>query len=244
MSEAENLTEAKAGALADRLGREERLECALDHFGGHARPGIGHRHADIVARLDIADGVGAERDVARRDDQLADPLHRVARIDRQVDDRVFQLMGIDESRPRLGVEPGLDDDPLAQCAVEQIRHASDQRTAVDPFGQERLGAGEGKQAAGQRGGAGGALHRVVEVDHDLASRAVETAAGEIDPANDDRQHVVEIMRDATGQLTNGFHLLDLAELGFGRLAIDRLGLERLVGKAEFAGAILDRCLER
>ena len=41
---------------------------------------------------------------------------------------------------------------------------ADQLAAVDALGQQRLGAGEGQQAAGQRGGAGRAFHRIVEVD--------------------------------------------------------------------------------
>ena len=43
--EAENLAEPEAGALADRLGGEERLEHALQHLGRHAAAGIGHRDA-------------------------------------------------------------------------------------------------------------------------------------------------------------------------------------------------------
>ena len=92
--------------------------------------------------------------------------------------------------------------------------------AVDALGQQRLGAGEGQQAAGQRGGAGGALHRVGEVGHDLAARAVEAAPGEVDAADHDRQHVVEVVGDAAGQLADRLHLLDLAQLGLGGLPLD------------------------
>ncbi len=78
---------------------------------------------------------------------------------------------------------------------------------------------------------------------DLALRAVEPPAGEIDPADDDRQHVVEVVRDASGQLADGLHLLDLAQLGFGRFALLGFRFERLVRLDQLAGAIGDRLFE-
>ena len=49
VGEAENLAEAEAGALADRLGGEEGLEHALEMLGRHAAAGVGDADADIVA---------------------------------------------------------------------------------------------------------------------------------------------------------------------------------------------------
>ena len=60
VGEAEDLAEAEAGALADRLGGEEGLERALAHFGGHAAAGVGDRDADIFAGADVADFIGRE----------------------------------------------------------------------------------------------------------------------------------------------------------------------------------------
>ena len=170
-------------------------------------------------------------------------VHRVARIDRQVDDRILQLVRVDEHRPRASSAKIGDLDPLAQRPVQQLAHAADQDGAVDPLGHQRLGAGEGQQAAGQRGGAGRAFHGVGEVGHDLAPRAVEPAPGEVDAADHHRQHIVEVVGDAAGQLADGLHLLDLAKLGLGRLALDRLGLQRLVGLPQLLGPLAHRLLE-
>ena len=159
---------------------------------------------------------------SRGDAHHAAAVHRVARVDREIDDRIFELVRIDVGRPGFRREVDLDADPLAQRAVEQVGHAADQLIAVDALGQQRLGAGEGQQAPGQRGGAGRAFHRIVEVRHDFAARAVEAPQCKVDAADDDRQHVVEVVGDAAGQLADRFHLLDLAELGFGRLAFLRL----------------------
>ena len=111
------------------------------------------------------------------------------------------------------------------------------------FGQQRLGAGERQQPPGQRRGAGRALHRVGEVGHHLALGAVEPAAGEIDAADHHRQHVVEVVRDAAGQLADRLHLLHLPQLRFGQLALDRFGAQRLVGRLQFLRALGDRLFE-
>ena len=145
--------------------------------------------------------------------------------------------------PAFVREAGLDVDPLADRAVDQLEHVLDQLGRRHRFRQQRLGAGEGEQAAGEGGGAGRALHRIVEVEFDLAARAVQLAPGEVEPADDDRQHVVEIVGDAAGQLADRLHLLDLAQLGLGRGALGRLRLEPLVGVAKLARAFLHRLIE-
>ena len=123
MGEAEDLAEAEAGALADRLGGEERLERAFPDFLGHAAAGVGDRKLEIFAGLDVADGIGGHGHILGGDRQAAVAVHRVAGVDREIEDRIFELVRIDEHRPGFGVEPGLDLDPLAQRAVEQVGHA-------------------------------------------------------------------------------------------------------------------------
>ena len=110
-------------------------------------------------------------------------------------------------------------------------------------GSKRLGAGEGQQAAGQRGGAGRALHRIGEMVHHFLARTAQPAAGKVDPADHHGEHIVEVVGDAAGQLADRLHLLHLAKLGLGRLALDRLGLQRLVGFPQFLGAVAHRLLQ-
>ena len=66
----------------------------------------------------------------------------------------------------------------------------------------------------------------------------------VDPPDDDREHVVEVVGDAAGQLADRLHLLDLAKLGFGGLALLGLGLERLVRLPQLLRAIADGKLKR
>ena len=71
----------------------------------------------------------------------------------------------------------------------------------------------------------------------------EPAAGEIDAADHHRQHVVEVVRDAAGQLADRLHLLHLPQLRFGQLALDRFGAQRLVGRLQLLRALRHRLLE-
>ena len=194
-------------------------------LGRDAAAGVVDADADIVAGGKIG-GLGlVQGDVVDLDAEIAAPAHRVAGVDGEVEDRILELGGIGPDVPDVVGEAGVDGDPLADRAVDQFEHVLDQLGRRDRLGQQGLGAGEGEQAAGQSGGAGGALHRIVEVELDLAARAVQLAPGEIEAADDDREHIVEIVGDAAGQLADRLHLLDLAQLRLGGGALGRLLLE-------------------
>src|SRR3546814_2168270 len=93
------------------------------------------------------------------------------------------------------------------------------------FGAGGFRSGEGQQPPRQVGGAVGAVERVGEVALRLFGRIGKPALRQLEPADDDRQHIVEIMRDAAGQLADGFHLLRLAQLRLRLLAVDHLRSE-------------------
>ena len=67
VGEPENLAEAEAGALADRLGGEEGLERAVEHLGLHPAAGVGDADPHIIAGANVADLVGGERHILGRD---------------------------------------------------------------------------------------------------------------------------------------------------------------------------------
>ena len=64
--------QAEAGALADVLGREVRLEDPRAHVGGHADAGVGHGEHHVRARL--------ARPAGQRRLRIE---HRVGGLDRQ-----------------------------------------------------------------------------------------------------------------------------------------------------------------
>ena len=111
-----------------------------------------------------------------------------------------------------------------------VGHAGDQPVDVDRLGIERLLAREGEQAAGQRGGALGALqgHVARPADAWAAGRSPSSgscAADRVQPAHDHGQQIVEVVRHAAGELAHGLHLLRLAQLLLGLAARLMLGFE-------------------
>jgi hypothetical protein len=73
---------------------------------------------------------------------------------------------------------------------------------------------------------------------------VEPPQREVDATDDNREHIVEVVRDAPCQLADGLHLLDLAELRFGGLAIGSLGLQGLVRFPQLLSAVANCDFER
>jgi hypothetical protein len=94
--------EAEAGALADFLGREERLEDLVADLGRDAGTGVGDvdphvvgdRHA-LIGRLRRLFG----GDVGGAHGELAAIRHGVARIDGEVHDHLLELRDVNLDRP-------------------------------------------------------------------------------------------------------------------------------------------------
>ena len=104
----------------------------------------------------------------------------------------------------------VDPDPGADQRADQLRHRLDLGADIEDLRLQRLPAGERQQLSGQLGGA---LHRLgnrVDVAPAALFRQF-AAAQEIGRGADDGQQIVEIVRDAAGQLPDGFHLLRLAQ---------------------------------
>src|SRR5450756_1547769 len=99
LDEAIDHAESETGPLADILGGKERLENTLQNRGGNAVPGIGHLHPDVISSGDFAGDANVtvvKNDIAGRDGQLATVRHRVAGVEREIEDGVVELTGIDQ----------------------------------------------------------------------------------------------------------------------------------------------------
>src|SRR3546814_9799892 len=68
-------------------------------------------------------------------------------------------------------------------------------------------------------------------------------SADLEPADDDREHIVEVVRDAAGELADRLHLLRLAQPRLGGLALGHFGAQRIVGTFKLGGARLDRNLQ-
>ena len=131
--EAEYLRQAEAGAAADRLRREERLEGAITHLGRHAVAVVAHRQRDVAAGLRVriaAQPGGIQRRPPRRDRDRAAARHGIARVQRQIQQRGFQLRGIGPPRRQVLLEIELERHRLAERALDQRREALHQLVHV------------------------------------------------------------------------------------------------------------------
>src|SRR5262249_2605803 len=86
--------EAETGALADLLGREERLEALVQNVRRDAGPSVGDLDQHIVGRrhalVSVARAVSGS-DVRGAHPELAAVRHGIAGVDREIDDHLLEL---------------------------------------------------------------------------------------------------------------------------------------------------------
>ena len=143
-------------------------------------------------------------------DKAALAGHRIAGIDGEIDQRGFELRDIGGGKTPEIAKLDLDLDPAAHQRADQLRDALDLRADIEHLRRQRLAPGKGQQLAGQLRCA---IHRVRNrIDVTAAAILAQIAAAqEVGGGADDGQQVVEIVRDAAGQLAHRIHLLRLAK---------------------------------
>ena len=231
--EAVDHRQAEARALPYRLGRVERVERARDHLGPHADAAVADRQRHIRPRLGIALARGGlvEPAVGGLDRERAAVRHGVARVDAQVQQRVFELAGVDARRPQVRRADHPHRDLRPHGAADQFLHLADQPVDVGRARVERLPARKREQAVGQRRRARRAILRGLQEALDIVEPPLrEALAHAVERAGDRLQQIVEIMRDAAGELADRLHLVRLAQ--------------RLLGLDELARALLDPRLQQ
>ena len=231
--EAIDHAEAEATSLADPLGREEGLEHLLEVSRRNADARVGDLDHRIASRhrFGIHRNVsGIQDDVARLDQQFAAVRHRIARIEAEIDQRGLELGAIDMDDAEIVREHGVDLDLRTQGAPQELAGVGDQGVEVGRLRPQRLLAREGEQLAGQGGRAiDGLAHQLEPFVRDGAQVLVQQY---VDVAQDHHQDVVEVVRDAAGELAqHDFHLLRLPQLALASecLAADILG-HRQIGR--------------
>ncbi len=181
---------------------------------GHAAPGVGDRQHDVAPGLDpgVAERVGAiQLHVGGLEGQAAAPGHGVPGVDRQVHDRLFQLVTVGFRPAQVGGEGEVQLDVFPQGAAEQGLHAHEDLVQAEAFGLKHLASGEGEYLAGEPGRP---LPHLFDVDHQFpipifGGQGVQEQGA---VADDGRQHVVEVVGYAARQPADGLHLLRLPEL--------------------------------
>ncbi len=190
----------------------------------HAGAGIADGNLDIVAGRDFVGEVIEPIRCAKvltTDIELAAIGHGVAGIDRQVQHGVFQLPGIGGDRPQSVGQMGGDLDRLAKRAFEESKQAWKEFVQINRLRLQRLLPGEGEQPLRQLGAARGGSIDCVQ--HLVSANLV---LEKFDIAEDNRQQVVEVVRNAAGELADRFQPLGAPQRFFclaliGYIAIDR-----------------------
>ena len=152
-----------------------------------------------------------EMGVLRLDRQLSAIRHRVARIDREIQDHVLELIGVGVDPPQPASQHRLKDDVAPKGMPQQIRHAADQLVDLDRLRLQRLLPREGEQPLREQRGSPSALARRIEVAFCSRVAIANAAASKIERADHHRQHIVEIVGDAARELAYSLHLLGLTE---------------------------------
>ena len=133
---------------------------------------------------------------------------------------------IGPGQPDIVGQAYVEPDILVQRPPQHILHAGDQTADIDRRHVERLAARESEQALGQRRGALGGGHGGVDIARDaVGAPGRQMALQQVERPDHAGQHIVEVMRDAAGQLAHRLHLLRLTQ--------------RLLGGEQLARTLLD-----
>lgn len=123
-NEAIDLTEAEAGTFADAFGGKKWIEGAFTSRYIHANPRIGHSDHDVLAGFDRlhqpGDIVLVEIGVGGFDRDPAAVGHGIAGVEREVEQRVFELIWISEGPPQSAGQDGFERYRFAERSAQKI----------------------------------------------------------------------------------------------------------------------------
>ena len=222
-----HLGQAQSSALPRWLGREERLEGAHPGCFVHARAAVGNRNFHIVAGLRAfmaGDVRSREGHITRADDKRASVRHGVTSVDRNIQERAFQLVRITVHRERTIAHLFLDNDLRTDGTSNQVDHPMHQSVGLDWMGVQRVLTGKVEQPACEGSGAFNRFPRIVhEAGCVLRAPLSDAAAHKLQATANGVKHIIEIMRDAAGKLAHRLHLLRLAQRRLDLLAFRGFG---------------------
>ena len=127
---------------------------------------------DVAPSRRPARAVSVELDAPGRDRQHAAVRHRVARVDDQVHQQLFDLRLVGDDLQPLGREVGLDLDLGLDQAAKHPVEPPDDRVQVEELGPHDRLARERQELAGQVGGASGGFLDQRDIAFDLRRRPV------------------------------------------------------------------------
>ena len=199
--------QAQPRADSDRLGREERLEHALERGAIHADAGVRHLEHRVG-------GAVAAMGAAQHDRQHAAALaHRVGGVGAEVHQHLVQLHRIGLHRRHRVVDLDADLDHRGQRRAQDAGGLADDRRHRHHVALFVAPAAEGENLPDQGLGPRRRALDLIQVrPGGMPLRHV--GGGEVGAAGDQREDVVEVVGDAAGERADRLHLLRVAQAGF------------------------------
>ena len=168
---------------------------------------VGRRHRLVGQRLAFLRG-----DVRGAHGELAAVRHGVARIHREIHHHLLELRHVGLHRPQVAPVHQLERRPSRRAAARSSMVEVGQRLAeIEHLRPQRLAAREREQLPHQARGPVGVLLDLHDVVERRIGRLVRVEQ-EVGRHHDGGEHVVEVVRDAAGELADGLHLLHLRDL--------------------------------
>src|SRR5215213_11484148 len=158
-----------------------------------------------------------EVDEASFDGELAAFAHRIAAVDREIDERGLELRRVDFNDCVFRRQHQLQLYGLADRPGDERQHVPDE--IIDPH-LLRLYSRLAREAQELARQLGALFRRLGGLEQALAGLAiaVDGMFDQIEIAQYDGEQVVEVMRQPAGELADGFHLLRLLQLALGLAA--------------------------
>ena len=164
--------------------------------------------------------------------------HRVLGIEDEVEQRHLDLMRIGERGRQTLRHRDRQFHRRPDRTFQQVHHAAQKRPHIDRLDLQILAPREGEQALGKCRPTLRPLQSAIDQPRRPAIPG-DIFLQQIEIAKNGHEEIVEIMRHATGQLADHLHLLRLAQLVLGILAMADLVQHGLVGLLQLCRPLRD-----
>ncbi len=154
-------------------------------------------------------------------------VHGVTGVDRHVDHRGLELTGIGIDEAWLVRPDGHDLDPRPDQRPDHFAQRLHVPADVEHFRLQRLTPRERQQLGGQARRARDRVRNRIDVAQPARLRQIRPPQ-QIDGGADHRQQIVEVVRDAAGELTERLEPLAVLQRLLGLLPLGGLGIEMRV----------------
>ena len=169
----------------------------------------------------------------RLDRDRSDAGDRVTGVDAEIRKNLIHLQRIDLHRPQVCPRGQGKPDILADKPLQHLENFGDLPVQIKDHGGDDLFTGKGQQLPGQLGGVHSGVTNPLQVGLERTIR-LRFHQPQICMAEDDPQHIVEIVRHTSRQLADRFGLLGLEQLIFepGPLLLRPLPLGNVLNPAD------------